>query len=917
MVPVIPQKRRDGGSSFDDLVSYIVVRDHEEMDKKYQKVEACELRGSETKGNRFSRIVDYLCKERQSGVSSLEKVYKDGVFQENFHGVTCFHNCSSVETAVDEMQSVVDRKRSTRSDTDPVFHYILSWPEHECPRPEQIQDCIRHTLNRLGLTGHQFMAAVHTDTDNLHVHVAVNRIHPETFRTRAVGMAIDRLHKACRELEIKHGFALTNGNFIVDENQQIVRRSAHERKQLSAWNCDAQENFRNYIRVKTLPFAGKFQTQGWRAFNLFMGSKGLTLDRMSNGEFAVRDIRNPERFVVPLSDFGHEWKMQSLVAVMGEWQAPSENVLQQLEKLRHRPVFFEPKTDYVPRPLYRMQEKYSLADYAREHIHDAFEKMTWRGAHHTVDELHALFARNGLYLQVMNNELVVCDAYDRKRTPVRAESVHPKLQVPLLADLDGGWKAVPRDIFTHVPPERAYKSEGLERVVLSDSERQKTFFGAGPQGALKREMFSDRESLYGYAVDHCRQKIDDMIREGSFTWLACHEMFAKEGLLLVPQYKGLVVMDAWRSIPTPVRATAIHPDLSLQIAEQHAGPFEPVPMDIFERVPPQSQYRQSLSAREKAVRMERRIERATERANLRERYNTFRATWQKPDLQAKERYARINEATRREKAIIRQRFRDPRIRRIHYNAAELRRYQARMNLKDMLKEERIRLAEAGKLHPPSWRQWVEQEALKGDKAAISALRGMAYREKRGKKETVTTPGFGVIKFDAGIDPQMMKLEGATGELRRDGSIVYRQDDNGRTICRDNGDNIVLNRDPQSGVLGRSALKTVPLIFGRESERFEPDGNDPALLRSFGEIVAWHNRKDPQHIRIISRKDADDYRQAAVSRHQKRVEKSERDARNWQYVAEHLAEQLDREEQQQDGNAHGPTPVGHKGPGMGR
>lgn len=117
----------------------------------------------------------------------------------------------------------------------------------------------------------------------------------------------------------------------------------------------------------------------------------------------------------------------------------------------------------------------------------------------------------------------------------------------------------------------------------------------------------------------------------------------------------------------------------------------------------------------------------------------------------------------------------------------------------------------------------------------------------------------------------MKLEGATGELRRDGSIVYRQDDNGRTICRDNGDNIVLNRDPQSGVLGRSALKTVPLIFGRESERFEPDGNDPALLRSFGEIVAWHNRKDPQHIRIISRKDADDYRQAAVSRHQKRVE----------------------------------------------
>lgn len=911
MVPVIPQKRRDGGSSFDDLVSYIVVRDHEEMDKKYQKVEACELRGSETKGNRFSRIVDYLCKERKSGISALEKVYRGGVFQENFHGVTCFHNCSSVETAVAEMQEVADRKRKSYGQFDPVFHYILSWQEHESPRPEQIQDCIRHTMNRLGLTGHQFMAAVHTDTDNLHVHIAVNKVHPVTHKAASLSYSKEKLHRACRELEIKHGFSPDNGAFVIDENQQIVRRSAHERKQLSAWNCDAQENFRNYIRVKTLPFAGKYRSHSWYALHLLMGSRGLKLNRMSNGEVAVCDIRNPERFSVPLSDFGHEWSMPTLTSSVGAWQDAPADILQRLQKLPgYKPVFFEPKTDYAPRPLYRMREKYSLADYAREHIHDAFEKMTWRPEHHTADDLHALFARNGLYLQVQNNDLVVCDAYDRKRTPVRAESVHPKLQVPLLADLDGGWKPVPQNIFTQVPPERAYKSEGLERVALSDSERQKVFFGTGPQGAVKREMFSDRESLYGYVVDHCRQKIDDMIREGRFTWQACHEMFAKEGLLLVPQYKGLVVMDAWRSIPTPVRATAIHPDLSLQIAEQHAGPFEPVPMDIFERVPPQSQYRQSLSAREKAVRMERRIDRATERANLRERYNTFRATWQKPDLQAKERYARINDATRREKAIIRQRFRDPRIRRIHYNAAELRRYQARMNLKDMLREERARLAEEGKLHPPSWRQWVEQEALKGDKTAISALRGMAYREKRGKKETVTTPGFGVIKFDAGIDPQMMKLEGATGELRRDGSIVYRQDDNGRVICRDNGDSIALSRDPGNGLLRKQVLRAEPLIFGRKSERFEPEGNDVQFMRSFGYVVDVHNLRDPGTKRYISREDADKYRRDAASRRldRMRVAEQRRLAFERQYAEE------ERRQQEENNTAQNNRP---RGPTMGR
>ncbi len=912
MVPVIPQKRRDGGSSFDDLVSYIVVRDHEEMDKKYQKVEACELRGSETKGNRFSRIVDYLCKERQSGISVLEKVYRGGIFQENFHGVTCFHNCSSVETAVAEMQEVADRKRKSYGQFDPVFHYILTWPEHESPRPEQIQDCIRHTMNRLGLTGHQFMAAVHTDTDNLHVHIAVNKVHPVTYKAESLSYSKEKLHRACRELEIKHGFAPTNGAFVIDENQQIVRRSAHERKQLSAWNCDAQENFRNYIRVKTLPFADKYRSHSWYALHMFMGSRGLKLNRMSNGELAVCDIRNPERFSVPLSDFGHEWSMSTLTSAVGAWQDAPDDIRQRLQKLPgYKPVFFEPKTDYAPRPLFRMREKYSLADYAREHIHDAFEKLTWNKSMHSINDVHALFARNGLYLQAMNNELVVCDAYDRKRTPVRAESVHPELRTMFMSRFDGGWKPVPQDIFTQVPPERAYKSEGLERVALSDSERQKVFFGTGPQGAVKREMFSDRESLYGYAVDHCRQKIDDMIREGRFTWQACHEMFAKEGLLLVPQYKGLVVMDAWRSIPTPVRATAIHPDLSLQIAEQHAGPFEPVPMDIFERVPPQSQYRQSLSAREKAVRMERRIDRATERANLRERYNTFRATWQKPDLQAKERYARINDATRREKAIIRQRFRDPRIRRIHYNAAELRRYQARMSLKDMLREERARLAEEGKLHPPSWRQWVEQEALKGDKTAISALRGMACREKRGKKAVQTTPTKGVIKFDDGIDPQMMKLDGVTGELRRDGSIVYKLNDNNREICRDNGENIVLWREAYRGVLGESAFCVSPLIFSRRSERFEPEGNDESFMRSFGYVVDVHNVRNPGMKRYISREDADKYRRDAASR---RTDTAERLERERLYAEEEEERRLLQQQQESDYTAQTSRP---RGPSMGR
>ncbi|EJE73436.1 relaxase/mobilization nuclease, partial [Escherichia coli O111:H11 str. CVM9455] len=57
-------------------------------------------------------------------------------------------------------------------------------------------------------------------------------------------------------------------------------------------------------------------------------------------------------------------------------------------------------------------------------------------------------------------------------------------------------------------------------------------WGTGPQGAIKRELFSDKESLWGYGLIQCRSLIEEMIADGDFSWQACHEMFARKGLML-------------------------------------------------------------------------------------------------------------------------------------------------------------------------------------------------------------------------------------------------------------------------------------------------------------------------------------------------------------------------------------------------
>ncbi len=105
---------------------------------------------------------------------------KDGSRWVNFYGVTCFHNCNSLETAAEEMQYKADKAVFSRNDTDPVFQLHSSWPWRKHHVLSSFFDCVRHTLKSLELSKHQYVAAVHTDTDNLHVHVAVNRVHPET-----------------------------------------------------------------------------------------------------------------------------------------------------------------------------------------------------------------------------------------------------------------------------------------------------------------------------------------------------------------------------------------------------------------------------------------------------------------------------------------------------------------------------------------------------------------------------------------------------------------------------------------------------------------------------------------------------------------------------------------------------------------
>lgn len=292
----------------------------------------------------------------------------------NFYGVTCFHNCTSLETAAADMEYIAQQAHYAKDNTDPVFHYILSWQAHESPRPEQIYDSVRHTLKSLGLGEHQYVSAVHTDTDNLHVHVAVNRVHPVTGYLNCLSWSQEKLSRACRELELKHGFAPDNGCWVHAPGNRIVRKTAVERDRQNAWTRGKKQTFREYVAQTAVAGLRSEPVHDWLSLHRRLAEDGLYLSQM-DGKFLVMDGWDRNREGVQLDSFGPSWCAEKLMKKMGDYTPVPKDIFSQVEAPgRYNPDFIA--ADVRPE---KIAETESLQQYACRHLGERLPEMAREG----------------------------------------------------------------------------------------------------------------------------------------------------------------------------------------------------------------------------------------------------------------------------------------------------------------------------------------------------------------------------------------------------------------------------------------------------------------------------------------------------------------------------------------------------------
>lgn len=339
MLAKVPPKRADGKTSFKSLAKYACERDH--IDPETGAVERREC-STET-------------------------------------------NCLDKDTAWREMKAVSDMNGRVK---DPVYHFTVSWPAHEKPTDAQVFEAGREGMKSLGMEGHQYLAAVHRDTDNVHGHFMVNRVNPETYKAVYPDRDYFKLDKTMREMELRQGWSHDKGPYAVHERngQKVVdwakdepshRQPDREKLPGKARQMEVMtgnESLTTYAQGQPKKDALEALNKGggWHELHEALGRHGLEIRQKGQG-FAIHSKTDPEQTPIKASTMAQELGGGKLTKRIGPYQEPRPEIQQ--EKAKREYSDQRPKADPKRDPNAREEKRDERAAERRE-LRDRYTAFT-------------------------------------------------------------------------------------------------------------------------------------------------------------------------------------------------------------------------------------------------------------------------------------------------------------------------------------------------------------------------------------------------------------------------------------------------------------------------------------------------------------------------------------------------------------
>ncbi|EKF73381.1 conjugal transfer relaxase TraI [Alcanivorax hongdengensis A-11-3] len=209
---------------------------------------------------------------KKSDFAGLVKYITDEQSKTERLGLVNATNCEA-----DTMQAVIGevlatQQANTRAKGDKTYHLIVSFPAGEKPEDGVLKAVEERICAGLGYADHQRVSAVHHDTDNVHIHIAINKIHPTRNTMHEPYQAYRTLGGLCDALEDEYG--------LQKDNHQ-GRKSVSQGRASDMERHAGIESLVSWIKRECLEEIRTAKT--WEELHQVMGDNGLEIRQRANG----------------------------------------------------------------------------------------------------------------------------------------------------------------------------------------------------------------------------------------------------------------------------------------------------------------------------------------------------------------------------------------------------------------------------------------------------------------------------------------------------------------------------------------------------------------------------------------------------------------------------------------------------------
>ncbi len=243
----------------------------------------------------FKRLTEYITNEQVQSDINIRNV---GAWIEP----NDIYDMDDLDLFVEDVEAV---QSMSEAKSDKTYHLIVSFGVDERPDIETLKNINNELIDSLGFSSHQRLSVIHDDTDNLHMHIAINKINPEKYTIHEPYYPYKTLSKKAKELEIKYNLNQTHSNEKSNENTCTVANDIDSRP--------TQISFKSYVKSLDLS-----DCKSWQDFHNTLKENGVEYCKYGSG--AVFKDLTDDKINIKASAVQREYSLNSLEKKYGSFE---------------------------------------------------------------------------------------------------------------------------------------------------------------------------------------------------------------------------------------------------------------------------------------------------------------------------------------------------------------------------------------------------------------------------------------------------------------------------------------------------------------------------------------------------------------------------------------------------------------------